>query len=76
MKIRSNKISDMCEFYRITLTGLYEVSEVDELIFMAFEHVLKYTREQFSLSKNDNLNLFRYLHSERKNQNRSQKTHS
>jgi release factor glutamine methyltransferase len=56
MKIRSNKISDMCEFYRITLTGLYEVSEVDELIFMAFEHVLKYTREQFSLSKNDNLN--------------------
>jgi release factor glutamine methyltransferase len=56
MKIRSNKISDMCEFYRITLTGLYEVSEVDELIFIAFEHVLKYTREQFLLSKNDNLN--------------------
>ena len=46
----------MCEFYRITLTGLYEVSEVDELIFIAFEHVLKYTREQFLLSKNDNLN--------------------
>ena len=56
MKIRSNKISDLCEFYRITLTGLYEVNEIDELIFIAFEHVLKFSREQFSLSKNDNLN--------------------
>ena len=56
MKIRSNKISDMCKFYHETLTGLYEINEIDELIFIAFEHVLKYTREQFSLSKNDNLN--------------------
>jgi release factor glutamine methyltransferase len=56
MKVRSNKISDMCEFYRITLTGLYEINEIDELIFIAFEHVLKFTREQFSLSKNDYLN--------------------
>lgn len=56
MKIRSNKTSDMCEFYHQTLAGLYEKSEIDELIFIAFEHVLKFSREQFSLSKNDNLN--------------------
>ncbi len=56
MKIRSNKTSDMCEFYHETLAGLYEKSEIDELIFMAFEHVLKFSREQFSLSKNDYLN--------------------
>jgi len=56
MKIRSNKIIDVCEFYHTALVNLYETSEIDELIFIAFEHVLKFTREQFSLSKNDYLN--------------------
>jgi len=46
----------MCKFYHETLAGLYEESEIDELLFMVFEHVLKFTREQFSLSKNDFLN--------------------
>ena len=56
MKVRSNKISDVLEFFHSSLSNLYEIAEINELIFMAFEHVLKFTREEFSLSKNNFLN--------------------
>jgi len=56
MKVRSNKISDIIEFYHDSLNSLYEQGEIDELIFMAFEHVLQFSREQLSLSKNECIN--------------------
>ena len=56
MKVRSNKISDIIEFYHDSLNSLYEKGEIDELIFMACEHVLQFSREQLSLSKNECIN--------------------
>jgi release factor glutamine methyltransferase len=56
MKVRSNKISDIIEFYHVSLNSLYEKGEIDELIFMAFEHVLQFSREQLRLSKNECIN--------------------
>jgi release factor glutamine methyltransferase len=56
MKVRSNKISDIIEFYHVSLNSLYEQGEIDELIFMAFEHVLQFSREQLRLSKNECIN--------------------
>ena len=56
MKVRSNKISDIIEFYHDSLNSLYEQGEIDELIFMACEHVLQFSREQLRLSKNECIN--------------------
>jgi release factor glutamine methyltransferase len=56
MKIASNKVEDMIRFYKETLSELYEASELDEIIFIVFNHYSNFTRQEMSVRLKDNLN--------------------
>lgn len=56
MRIAGNKVKHLVSFFHSELGGLYSRSEVDELAFRVFEHVLKFKREEMHARQEDLLN--------------------
>ena len=56
MQIASNKIQDIIEFYKKQLSSIYDEAELNVIIFLAFEHVLDFSKTNLLLRSNENIN--------------------
>lgn len=56
MRVKSNKINDLIEFYYSELGISYERSELDAIIKTVFEHYLGINRNEIALKLNENVN--------------------
>lgn len=56
MRVAGNKVSDLISFFNTELSSLYSSEEINELCFRVFEHYLHFTRDDFKLKVNENLN--------------------
>lgn len=55
MRIPSNRIADIVNFYKKELEGIYPTAELNELIGMSFNHVLGFSKSDIVLRKNENI---------------------
>lgn len=56
MKVASNRVEDVIHFFRQTLSSLYDESELNEIIFVVFNHYAHYSRQDMNTRLKDNLN--------------------
>lgn len=56
MKIATNKLSDLYEFYKIELSSVYDEEELCAIFELVCEHYLKYSKADTKLKFNENLN--------------------
>jgi len=56
MRIASNSISSLALFYHSELSSVYELSEIDAILNLVFEHYLGFTKTDLISKKNENLN--------------------
>lgn len=56
MKILSNEIGTMINYFREELKGLYPKNELENFIFLAFEHCLGFSKTYLILNKNEKIN--------------------
>lgn len=56
MRIASNKIQSIKKFYKTELQDIYEEGEIDEFIFLSFNHLLGLSKTQLSLIENETVN--------------------
>lgn len=56
MRIASNKIEDIIQFYYSELQGIYTESEIKLLIHFAFKHYLNYSPSDLLLKKEESIN--------------------
>ncbi len=56
MRIASNKLQDILNFYNSELTSVYDTEELRVLISQTFEHYLGYPSAEMALKKQENLN--------------------
>ncbi len=62
MRVAGNKVSDLISFFNAELSSLYSSEEINELCFRVFEHYLHFTRNDFKLKVNENLNQSDLIH--------------
>ena len=55
MRIPSNRIEDIINFYKKELKGFYAEGELNELISMSFNFVLGFSKSELILKKNENV---------------------
>lgn len=56
MRVASNKVADVLQFYYSELNIIYDRSEIDAIIKIVFEHYLGFNRNEIQQRLNDNLN--------------------
>jgi release factor glutamine methyltransferase len=56
MRIRSNRLQDLINFYYSELKDLYDRAEIDSLLAASAHHYLGYSRTDLVTRKNENLN--------------------
>jgi len=56
MRIASNKLQDLIDFYFTELQSLYSKDEINLLVQFACQHYLKFSNADISLKKNENIN--------------------
>ncbi|MCE3228285.1 MAG: protoporphyrinogen oxidase [Bacteroidetes bacterium] len=56
MRVASNKIKDLIEFYYTELSAIYDRNEIEAIVKIAFEHYLGINRNEIPLRLNDNVN--------------------
>jgi release factor glutamine methyltransferase len=56
MKIATNKLSDLYEFYKTELLSVYDIEELYAIFELVCEHYLRYSKADTKLKFNENLN--------------------
>jgi release factor glutamine methyltransferase len=56
MKIATNKLSDLYEFYKTELSSIYDEEELYAIFELVCEHYLRYSKADTKLKFNENLN--------------------
>lgn len=53
MNISSNKVEDICSYYRKELAGIYGEEEIENFIFFALSRFIKFQRHEITLRKKE-----------------------
>jgi len=56
MRVASNRVADVLQFYYSELNILYDRAEIDAIVKIVFEHYLGFNRNEIQLRLNENIN--------------------